>query len=52
VGVGVLAISPFIRRLMHLDALRDTDVGDDLEGQSQAGIEAHEAGFHPTTRAS
>jgi hypothetical protein len=25
-------------------------VGDDLEGQSQAGIEAHEAGLHPTTR--
>jgi POT family proton-dependent oligopeptide transporter len=52
VGVGVLAISPFIRRLMHLDTLHDGNVGDDLEGQSQAGIEAHEAGFHPTTKAS
>ena len=52
VGVGVLAISPLIRRLMHLDTLRDGDVGDDLEGQSQAGIEAHEAGMHPSTRAS
>jgi POT family proton-dependent oligopeptide transporter len=50
VGVGVLAVSPLIRRLMHLDTMGDANVSDDLEGQSQAGIEAHEAGLHPTTR--
>lgn len=49
VGVGVLVISPLIKKLMHLDTLRDDDVGDDLEGQSQAGIEAQEAGLHPAT---
>jgi POT family proton-dependent oligopeptide transporter len=50
VGVGVMAVAPLIKRLMHLDTLRDSDVGDDLEGQSQAGIEAHEGGMHPAVR--
>lgn len=52
VGVGavVLALSPIVKRWMHLDTLRDSDVGDDLEGQAQAGIEAQEAGLHPATR--
>ena len=50
VGVGVLLISPLIKRLMHLDTLRDDNVGDDLEGQSQAGVEPQEAGIHPATR--
>ena len=50
VGVGVVVISPLIKRLMHLDTLRDDNVGDDLEGQSQAGMEAQEAGIHPATR--
>jgi len=50
VGVGVLAISPLIGRLMHLDTLSDADVGSDLAGQSQAGLEAQEAGMHPATR--
>lgn len=49
VGIGVVVISPLIKRLMHLDTLRDEDVGSDLEGQAQAGIEAQEAGVHPTT---
>jgi POT family proton-dependent oligopeptide transporter len=35
---------------MHLDTLVDDNVGDDLEGQREAGIEAQEAGVHPTTR--
>ena len=50
VGVGVIVISPLVKRLMHLDTLRDDNVGDDLEGRSEAGIEAQEAGLHPATR--
>jgi POT family proton-dependent oligopeptide transporter len=50
VGVGVVVISPLVKRLMHLDTLRDADVGSDLAGQPQAGIEAHEAGVHPAAR--
>jgi len=49
VGVAVVVISPLIKRLMHLDTLRDADVGSDLEGQAQAGIEPQAAGVHPTT---
>jgi len=30
--------------------LQDRDVGNDLEGQSQAGVEAHEGGIHPATQ--
>ena len=49
IGVAVMVVSPLIKKLMHLDTLADDDVGDDLEGQSQAGIEAQEAGVHPAT---
>ena len=49
VGVGVMIVSPLVKRLMHLDTLRDDSVGDDLEGQSEAGLEAQEAGLHPAT---
>jgi POT family proton-dependent oligopeptide transporter len=50
VGVGVMVISPLIKKLMHLDTLQDDNVGDDLEGQREAGIEAQEAGMRPSTR--
>ena len=50
VGVVVLALSPFVKKWMHLDTLDDRNVSDDLAGQSQAGIEAQEAGIHPATR--
>ncbi len=50
VGVFVIIVSPLVKKLMHLDTLRDDDVGDDLEGQSEAGLENQEAGLHPTTR--
>ena len=50
VGVGVLAISPLITKLMHLDTLGDDDVGDDLEGQREGPGEPAGAGVHPTTR--
>jgi POT family proton-dependent oligopeptide transporter len=46
----VLVVAPFVKRLMHLDTLRDEDVGDDLLGQGEAGYEAQEAGVHPQTR--
>ncbi len=49
-AVVVLLLSPIVKRWMHLDTLEDRDPGDDLEGQSQAGVEAHEAGIHPATR--
>ncbi|GGD60937.1 MFS transporter [Erythrobacter arachoides] len=50
VGIVVLVISPLIKKLMHLDTLRDDNVGDDLEGQAGAGLEPQEAGIHPATR--
>ncbi len=49
VGIGVLVISPLIKKLMHLDTLQDDNVGDDLEGQSEFG-EPAAAGIHPTTK--
>jgi proton-dependent oligopeptide transporter, POT family len=50
VGVVVLVISPLIKKLMHLDTLRDDNVGDDLEGQAEGPGEPQGAGIHPTTR--
>jgi POT family proton-dependent oligopeptide transporter len=49
VGVFVLVVSPLIKKLMHLDTLRDDNVGDDLEGQGEFG-EPAAAGIHPATR--
>ena len=55
VGVVVLALSPIVRRWMHLDTLRDEDggrgdgVGDDLVGRSEVG-EPQAGGFHPEVR--
>jgi len=49
VGVGVIVISPLIKKLMHLDTLADDNVGDDLEGQSEFG-DPQSAGIHPTTK--
>ena len=42
VSVAVLAISPLIKRLMHLDTLKD----DDLAGRTDLG-EPQAAGLHP-----
>jgi POT family proton-dependent oligopeptide transporter len=49
IGVVVIAVSPLVKKLMHLDTLRDADVGDDLLGQGEAG-EPQVAGVHPATR--
>ena len=45
-GVLVVLVSPFIKKLMHLDALRDDS---HLEGEAEIG-EPAAAGVHPTTR--
>ncbi|KWV92315.1 peptide MFS transporter [Erythrobacter sp. YT30] len=47
IGVGVMIISPLIKKLMHLDTLKDDEA---LEGAAEAGFEAQEAGIHPATR--
>ena len=47
VGIGVLVISPLIKKLMHLDTLTD-DEGH--AGAAEAGLEAQEAGIHPASR--
>jgi len=49
VGIVVIVISGLVKKLMHLDALADDDVGDDLLGQSEAGG-PDSAGIHPATR--
>jgi amino acid/peptide transporter (Peptide:H+ symporter), bacterial len=50
VGAVVLALSPIVKRWMHLDTLRDAHPGDDLEGAAQAGLEAQEGGLHPAVQ--
>ncbi|NNC53513.1 MAG: peptide MFS transporter [Erythrobacter sp.] len=46
IGVGVMVVSPLIKKLMHLDTIKD----DGLEGQAEAGLEPQEGGVHPTSR--
>ena len=50
IGVGVMVISPLVKRLLHLDTLQDDNVGDDLLGQAEGPGEPQGAGFHPETR--
>ena len=50
VGVVVMVISPFVKKLMHLDTLEDESIDDDLEGQAEGPGEPQGAGIHPTTR--
>lgn len=50
VGVGVMVISPLIKKLMHLDTLQDDNVSDDLLGGSELGG-PDAAGIHPATKA-
>ncbi|MHA6332283.1 peptide MFS transporter [Qipengyuania sp. CAU 1752] len=52
VGIVVILIARFVKKLMHLDTLADDGAGDHLEGQAEAGMEAQEAGIHPTSRSS
>ena len=48
IGVVVMVISPLIKKLMHLDTLKD----ETLEGAAEAGLEAQEGGVQPATRSS
>jgi len=43
VGVGVLLVSPLVKKLMHLDSLRDSE---ELAGQSELA-ESQAPGMHP-----
>jgi POT family proton-dependent oligopeptide transporter len=51
IGIAAMVISPLIKKMMHLDSIKDDNVGDDLEGQAAAGLEAQEGGVHPATKA-
>jgi POT family proton-dependent oligopeptide transporter len=46
IGVIVMAISPLIKKLMHLDTLSDDDASAGMPGAAEAGLEPHEAGFN------
>lgn len=50
IGVGVMVISPLVKKLMHLDTLQDEAVDEDLAGRPEAGLEAQEGGVHPASR--
>ena len=50
IGVGVMVISPLIKKLMHLDTLVDDTIDDDLLGQAEGPGEPQGAGIHPETR--
>ena len=50
IGVVVILVSPLVKKLMHLDTLRDDTVGDDLLGQQEGPGEPQGAGIHPETR--
>ena len=49
VGAVVLLLSPIVKKWMHLETLRDDNVGDDLLGQSEGPGEPQGAGIHPAT---
>ena len=49
IGAFVVVVSPLVKKLMHLDTLRDDDPGDDLLGQGEVG-EPQAPGAHPATR--
>jgi len=46
VGVAMMAAAPIITKYMHLDTLKDDNVGDDLSGQAMIG-EPSAAGIKP-----
>lgn len=47
VGVGVILISPLIKKLMHLDTLKDDSIDGDMLGQSELA-EPQAAGINTT----
>ncbi|QPC98794.1 peptide MFS transporter [Qipengyuania soli] len=50
IGIFVIVVSPLVKKLMHLETLRDDDAGDDLLGQQEGPGEPQAAGVHPETR--
>jgi len=48
-GIAVMLISPLIKKLMHLDTLKDDNIGEHLEGEAEIGG-PDAAGVHPTTK--
>ncbi|AXB77906.1 peptide MFS transporter [Novosphingobium sp. P6W] len=50
VAVVVLALSPLVKRWMHVDTLGDRASDHDLAGEAGLGLDAQEAGFHPGTK--
>lgn len=49
IGVVVMAVSPLVKKLSHLDTLRDDNVSDAMAGDSELG-EPQAPGIHPATR--
>ena len=49
IGIAVMVISPIIKKLMHLDTLKDENVSDDLAGSDEVG-EPQAAGVRPAMR--
>ena len=50
IGVGVMAISPLVKKLMHLDTLKDDKADGELAGSAEVGLESMEGGVRPETR--
>lgn len=51
IAILVLALSPIVKKWMHIDTLEDrTPPDDSLLGQAEAGLEAQEAGMHPALK--
>jgi POT family proton-dependent oligopeptide transporter len=50
VALVVLAVSPIVKRWMHLETLGDREMDSDLAGLPGFGLEAQEAGFHPAMK--
>jgi len=48
-GLVVMLVAPLVKRLMHLDTLRDDNAGDDLLGGKMAGG-PQSGGIHPGIR--
>lgn len=50
IGVAVVLVSPLIKRLMHLDTLRDDDGREDLDGAEAIALDGRpEEGLRPAT---
>jgi POT family proton-dependent oligopeptide transporter len=49
IGLAAIPLSWLVKRLMHLDSLREGNVGDGLLGQEEAG-EPAAGGMHPGTK--